>query len=239
VGCSSISTVGVDVAMFTPLANPDVGAAAHALVQGLQQFTQIDDRVGLLNDINQCLGETWHPFYVKLLMVVGESAPVAAQNLVADSMAHAMQRGQSPGGALNAWGVPTQLAAVVGQLGEGFLRMAVRRTLDPIAYACAWYSQSTSRNPLSQDIFERTISALISLFASSPWATSVYQSKLLADAANSTEGTFTDLTRLRLSALVSLWKQGLAPSQIAAQVARTHLELSSMAVAVRAWRPLS
>jgi hypothetical protein len=225
--------------MFTPFANPDVGAAAHALVQRLQQFPQLEDRVVLLNDLNQCLGETWHPFYIKLLMVIGESAPFSAKALVAESIGHAMQRGQSPGGALNAWGVPTQLAAVVGQLGEGFLRMAVRRTLDPLAYTCAWYSQSTSRSPLPQATFESTISALIALFSASEWAASVYQSKLSTDAANSTEGTFTGLTRLRVSTLASLWKQGLEPSQIAAEVARAGLEVPSVQAAVRGWRPLS
>ncbi len=225
--------------MFTPFANPNIGAAAHALVQQLQQSPQPEDRVVLLNDLNQCLGETWHPFYIKLLMVIGESAPAAAKVLVAESISHAMQRGQSPGGALNAWGVPTQLAAVVGQLGEGFLRMAVRRTLDPLAYACAWYSQSTSRSPLPQATFETTIRGLIALFSASSWAASVYQSKLLTDAANSTEGTFTSLTRLRVSTLVSLWQQGLEPSQIAAEVARTDLEAPSIQAAVRGWRPLS
>jgi hypothetical protein len=225
--------------VFTPFANPDIGAAAHALVQRLEQFAQVDERVVLLNDLNQCFGETWHPFYIKLLMVIGESAPVAAKVLVAESIGHAMQRGQSPGGALNAWGVPTQLAAVVGQLGEGFLRMAVRRTLDPLAYTCAWYSQSTSRSPLPQSTFEPTASALITLFSASDWAASVYQSKLSADTANSSEGTFTSLTRLRVSTLVNLWQQGLEPSQIATEVARTGLEAPSIQAAVRGWRPLS
>jgi hypothetical protein len=225
--------------MFAPHANPDIGAAAHELVQCLQRFPQLDDRVALLGDLNQCLGEAWHPFYIKLLMVIGEGAPVADKVLVAESIAYAMQRGQSPGGALNAWGVPTQLAAVVGQLGEGFLRMAVRRTLDPLAYACAWYSQSTSRSPLPQSTFEPTTSALITLFSASDLAASVYQSKLSTDATNSAEGTFTSLTRLRLSTLVNLWRQGLEPSQIAAEVARTDLEAPSIQAAVRGWRPLS
>jgi hypothetical protein len=225
--------------MFVPHTDPDVGAAAFELVVRLQQFPRLEDRVVLLNDLNQCFGETWHPFYIKLLMVIGESAPPSAKVLVAESIAHAMQRGQSPGGALNAWGVPTPLAAVVGQLGEGFLRMAVRRTLDPLAYACAWYSQSTSRSPLPQATFELTVSALIALFSASDWATSVYQSKLSTDAANSTEGTFTSLTRLRVSTLVNLWQQGLEPSQIAAEVARTDLEVPSIQAAVRGWRPLS
>jgi hypothetical protein len=225
--------------MFVPHTDPDVGAAAFELVVRLQQFPRLEDRVVLLNDLNQCFGETWHPFYIKLLMVIGESAPPSAKVLVAESIAHAMQRGQSPGGALNAWGVPTPLAAVVGQLGEGFLRMAVRRTLDPLAYACAWYSQSTSRSPLPQATFELTVSALIAFFSASDWATSVYQSKLSTDAANSTEGTFTSLTRLRVSTLVNLWQQGLEPSQIAAEVARTDLEVPSIQAAVRGWRPLS
>jgi hypothetical protein len=59
---------------------------------------------------------------------------------------------------------------------------------------------------------------LLQLFNASPAAARVYQTKLQADSVNELEGTFTSITRTRLSTISSLWSQGIAPTEIAWKV---------------------
>jgi hypothetical protein len=165
------------------------------------------------------LGDAWYPIFLKLLTFTSELAPTSAKEVLAHSVVQAMQRGQTPGGSLSSWGIPPQVASITQQLGQGFFRGPAKRLLDPISYTCAWLSQATSRQPLPSDVFERTMSALISLFSVRPDIAAIYQAKLRADRLNLPDGTFSKVTRLRLDRLVELWAADELPRKIAAKVA--------------------
>jgi hypothetical protein len=208
---------------FRPFAEPKFGLAARSLVRMLQAQPRVEDRSQVLLKLNRDLGDSWYPMYIKLLVVVGESAPTSAQTLLAEALAHGLQHGQTAGGTLGSWGVPVQLPAALAVAGQGFLRMSAARVLDPLAYLTVWFSQSTSRQPLPAEVFEKSVAAVLSLFDSSPPARAIYQAKLRADVASSAEGAYSATSLLRLGALVEAWSAGQAPHRVAATVARSEL----------------
>ena len=213
---------------FRPHAEPQFGAAANLLVRLLETAPHSEDRAQVLLNLTRGVGDAWYPLYIKLLAVIGESAPVAAQALVCDAVAHGLQHGQMAGGTLGSWGVPIQLPAVVATAGRGFLRMSAARVLDPLAYLTVWFSQSTSRQPLPIETFEKSLASVLRMFEASASARSIYQAKLQGDVASSAEGAYSATSLLRLSRLVADWKAELPAHRIAAAVAR--VEMRSLSV---------
>lgn len=213
---------------FSPHAEPRFGSAAHSLVCLLEAAPHPEDRAQVLLKLSRGVGDAWYPLYIKLLVVIGESAPLAAQALVADAVAHGLQHGQTAGGTLGSWGVPVPLPAAIAAASRGFLRMSAARVLDPLAYLTVWFSQSTSRQPLPIETFEKSLAAVLSLFEASASARSIYQAKLQADVASSAEGAYSATSLLRLNRLVADWKSALPAHRIAAAVAR--VEWQSLSV---------
>jgi hypothetical protein len=215
--------------VFRPLAQPHFGAAARALVRTLECQPQGAERSAVLTNLLREFGDAWYPMYLKLLTVIGEGAPTAARSLVADTIAHGLQHGAPLGGTLSAWGMPAQQAPLAhASLGQGFLRMAAGRTLDPLAYLTVWASQSTSRQPLPPEVFERALRALLHLFSASPSAAAVYQAKLRADLLAPPAGAFSAITKLRLQCLLDGWERRVAASELAASVMQTELRAESL-----------
>jgi hypothetical protein len=215
--------------VFRPLAHPYFGAAARTLVRTLESQSQGAERAAVLAQLLREFGDAWYPLYLKLLTVIGEGAPVAARALVADTIAHGLQHGAPLGGTLSAWGMPPQQAPLLhASLGQGFLRMAAGRTLDPLAYLTVWASQSTSRQPLPPAVFERALCALLQLFAASPSAEAVYQAKLRADLLAPPAGAFSAITKMRLQCLLGGWERRVAATQLAACVMQTELREEPM-----------
>jgi hypothetical protein len=210
---------------FSPHAEPQFGAAAHSLVSLLEAAPHPEDRAQLLLKLSRAVGDPWYPLYIKLLVVIGESAPLAAQAIVADAVAHGLQHGQTAGGTLGSWGVPVQMPAAIAAASRGFLRMSAARVLDPLAYLTVWFSQSTSRQPLPGETFEKSLTAVLRVFEASAAARSIYQAKLQADVASAAEGAYSATSLLRLNRLVADWKLAVPAHRIAAAVAR--LELGS------------
>lgn len=214
---------------FTPKAEPQFGPAARNLIVSLEGLGSVADRAAALSRLNRDIGDGWFPVYLKLLVVIGEGAPESARCLVADSLAHAMQHGQTTGGSLSAWGIPMQMPAALATAGRGFLGMSSSRSLDPLSYLAVWFSQSTSRQPLAQPVFEQATAALLRLFAASVPATLVFQAKLRADLSSAPAGTFSAATSLRLRCLLEGWSAGVAVGPLVRAVARA----SPMPVTVR------
>jgi hypothetical protein len=208
---------------FRPFAEPEFGLAARSLVGMLESEVSAEARAQVLLKLNRDLGDAWYPVYLKLLIVVGESGPAGARGLVADAIAHGLRHGQAAGGTLGSWGVPTQLPATLAAAGKGFLRMSAARVLDPLTYLTVWFSQSTSRQPLPLDAFEKSLVGVLQLFDASTSARSVYQAKLRADVSSSTEGAYSATSLLRLGVLVDGWQAALPPHRIAAAVAKAEL----------------
>jgi hypothetical protein len=217
--------------MFSPHPDPQFGAAARTLVRTLEAESHIADRAVALGQVIRELGDNWYPMYLKVLMVIGEGAPTPARALVADAVAHGLQHGTPLGGTLSAWGMPAQQVppAAMAALGRGFLRMAAGRALDPLAYFAVWASQSTSRQPLPQEAFERALRALLNLFDASPAAAAIYQAKLRADLLAPPAGAFSALTIRRLQCLQDGWTQRIGAAELAARVARVDLPAESLA----------
>jgi hypothetical protein len=205
--------------LFRPSDNPRFGPAARTLVRTLSEQLRVEDRAGTLRQLSRDLGDSWFPFYVKLLMVIGEGAPEDERAMVADAVAHGLQHGQPAAGTLSSWGIPSPLPAAVAAAGQGFLRMASARPLDPLAYIVVWFGQSTSRPLLPQPAFERALIALLRLFNASANAQSIYQAKLRADVATAADGTFSMATVTRLQTLLEGWTAEVAPLQLAGDVA--------------------
>jgi hypothetical protein len=206
---------------FRPADEPDFGLAARNLVGALELQERVEDRVATLRELSRQLGDAWYPFYVKLLMVVGEGAPQEHRVLVADAAAHGLQHGQGPGGTLGSWGMPARLppALAAATAGQGFLRMASARVLDPLAYVLVWFGQSTSRPLLPQPVFERALASLLRLFQSSTGASAIYQAKLRGDIATASDGTFSMSTIARIKILLDGWVANVPPLQLVTDVA--------------------
>ena len=198
--------------------NPDLLGGAQALLDALAQQPSADLRSAVLNRVARQLGDEWYPAFIKIACVIGESEDEPAKRLLADSLSHAMKKGNLPSGSLTSWGVSGDWIPAPAGVPQSFFRAAPRRSLGPIEYLSSWHSQSTNRAPLSDDVYRTSLASLLELFNASPAAARVYQTKLQADSVNELEGTFTSITRARLSTISSLWSQGVPPSEIAWKV---------------------
>lgn len=207
------------MSLFQPSANPRFGPAARTLVRTLREQERVEDRAASLRQLSRELGDSWFPYYLKLLMVVGEGAPEDDRAVLAEAAAHGLQYGQPATGTLSSWGIHAPLPAAVAAAGQGFLRMALARPLDPLAYVVVWFGQSTSRPLLPQPAFERALIALLRLFNAGASAALIYQAKLRADLATATDGTYSMATVARLQTLLDGWAAQATPSQLAADVA--------------------
>jgi hypothetical protein len=207
------------MSLFRPSENPRFGPAARTLVRTLREQQHVEERAGTLRQLSRDLGDSWFPFYLKLLMVIGEGAPEDERAMVADAAAHGLQHGQPAAGTLSSWGIPSPLPAAVAAAGQGFLRMASARPLDPLAYVVVWFGQSTSRPLLPKPAFERALVALLRLFNASATAQSIYQAKLRADLATAAAGTFSMATTVRLRTLLDGWAADAEPLPLAIDVA--------------------
>ena len=198
--------------------NPDLLGSAQALLDALSHQSSADLRSAVLNRVARQLGDEWYPAFIKLACVIGESDDDAAKRVLADALAYAMKKGDLPSGSLTSWGVSGNWISAPAGVPRSFFRSAPRRSLGPIEYLSSWHSQSTNRAPLSDDVYRTSLASLLELFNASPAAARVYQTKLQADAVNELEGTFTSITRARLSTISSLWSEGVSPAEIAWRV---------------------
>jgi hypothetical protein len=223
------------MSLFRPSENPRFGPAARTLVRTLREQERVEDRAATLRDLSRELGDSWFPFYLKLLMVVGEGAPEEDRAVLAEAAAHGLQYGQPAAGTLSSWGIHAPLPAAVAAAGHGFLRTAMARPLDPLTYIVVWFGQSTSRPLLPQAAFERALIAFLRLFNASPSAASIYQAKLRADLATATDGTFSMATVTRLQTLLDGWAADVTPLQVASDVAAAGHLPPARASEARVW----
>jgi hypothetical protein len=103
---------------FAPHARPQFGPAARSLVASLSELDTVAARAAALSRLNRDIGDSWFPVYLKLLVVIGEGAPGEARGQVAESIAYAMQHGQTTGGSLSAWGIPMPMPAALACSGR-------------------------------------------------------------------------------------------------------------------------
>ena len=208
---------------------PDVhqtGALAHPWRQSAQRliaFLETTDdperSLTVLNLLCRRFGDHGYPGFIKLLLIIGDSAALLAKQRLSDAIALGLRRGNVPSGALTSWGATrfwaSQQPLHAGMLPGNSMGVAPRRQLDPLAYLTVWFCQRTHRPFLSESTYQRCVVTLLDLFNCSRAAREVYPLKIAADLTG-IEGAFTRQTRQRLGALAESWQRDLPASQIAA-----------------------
>ena len=134
--------------MNPPLAAPALLESARRLAAALPALQGRGQAAALLTRLAADLGPGCYPLLLKLFCIVGESRDLAARRQLALALGDLLRAGALPAGPLNGWGEADAPAFARSLFGA-----ASRRKLDPIAYLCAWFSQTTDR-PLRVE-FER------------------------------------------------------------------------------------
>lgn len=199
--------------MNQPLAAPALLESARRLAAALPAFAGRGQAAGLLTRLATDLGPGCYPLLLKLFCIVGESRDLAAQRQLAVALGDLLRAGALPAGPLNGWGEADAPAFARSLFGA-----ASRRKLDPLAYLCAWYSQTTDRPLLDASSFRTTLIPLLQVIDADPLTARLYRDKLLNDAATLPEGSVSQATRARLRQLAQAWTAGQTPQQIAALV---------------------
>jgi hypothetical protein len=198
--------------------------SAARLAAFLERSTDDEARLTTLKQLNRRFGDHGYPGFLKLLLIVAESANTLARQRLADSIALGLRRGDVPSGVLTSWGAmrfwPTQMPLRAGMLPGNLLGVAPRRQLDPLEYLTVWFTQPTHRSYLGERTYQACLMTLLGLFNASELARRWYPLKIEADLAG-IEGAFTRRTRQRLAVLAEAWKQGQPIGVIAAAAADT------------------
>jgi hypothetical protein len=184
--------------MATLATEPRWTHAAQALVDGLVDLHDDEDRVALLAVVCEGLGDELYPAFLRLLSTIGRHGDHAACAAVARALVHALRTGRLPSGRRSAWG-----AAACSEPGY-----AMARHLGPLEYLCAWHSQAEPALALPSSEFHTAARALMDLVASSREARLLYCEKLIADADDPLAATLTRRTRAALRALATAWAGG-------------------------------
>ena len=193
--------------------------SAQRLIAFLETTDDPERSLTVLNLLCRRFGDHGYPGFIKLLLIIGDSAAMPAKQRLSDAIALGLQRGNVPSGVLTSWGATrfwaSQQSLHAGMLPGNSMGVAPRRQLDPLAYLTVWFCQRTHRPFLSESTYQRCVVTLLDLFNCSRAAREVYPLKIAADLTG-IEGAFTRQTRQRLGALAESWQRDLPASQIAA-----------------------
>ncbi len=192
---------------LVPRSEPDWSGAAEALIEGCAHLPTAEERVRWLERLCLSLGDSLYPAILQVLCRIGEHGDAAAQTAVANTLALALQTGRLPSGRHAAWG--TTLASSVGPT----------RTMGPIEYLCAWYTQPDGRGTLSATAFDRAARSLLCMVSHSTQARRLYCTKLLSDADDPMGGAWTRSSRQALRAMAQAWSTPESSPQRAAALA--------------------
>lgn len=199
-----------------PQLHPDaLLETARRLIGALQQEASIELRLALAKRVIRQLGEDAYPVFLKILLIVAESEDAAAKQTLADLLAAAAQRMDLPSGQLSAWGGSGQREPPAPH------SLSRRRLLGPIEYLTVWYCQQTQQPMLEETLYADAIRKLVALFDHNTQLRTLYAGKLLADAGDELEGTYSCETRSILARLARCWQQaGSTPEAVASAALR-------------------
>jgi hypothetical protein len=176
--------------------------SSQKLIAFLESTDDTDRALAVLNLLCRRFGDHGYPGFLKLLLIVGNSAARLAKQRLSDAIALGLQHGNVPSGVLTSWGATR-------------LWTSQQRQLDPLAYLTVWSCQRTQRPFLSESAYHGCVVTLLELFNCSRAARELYPLKITADLTG-IEGAFARQTRQRLSALAESWQRGLAVDRVAA-----------------------
>lgn len=219
-----------------PAANPDaVLNAARRLAVSLGFSDDEEFRLVLLKRVARQLGEhgDGYPMFLKLLLVIAESADARAKSALAATLATALRRTDLPSGPLTSWGAsslwtagtPVRAGTLISRLSEA----APRRQFGPIEYLTAWHCQRTHRTRLGEAAYADGIGKLVALVNHSDEARRLYPRKLEADTQNELEGIYTRATRERLASIAQAWRADAQPADVVAAAAPLGAQLATPA----------
>jgi len=175
--------------------------SAQRLLAFLETTQDAERALAVLNLVCRRFGDHGYPGFLKLLLIIGNSAATLAKQRLSDAIALGLQRGNVPSGVLTSWGA-TRLSA------------SQQRQLDPLCYLTVWFCQRTHRPFLSESTYRDCVVTLLELFNYSRAARELYPLKIDADLAG-IEGAFSQQTRRRLGALAESWRRDLSVERIA------------------------
>lgn len=177
---------------------PQWHAAAQALVEGLVDLPDDEERVLLLMQVCEWLGDELYPGFLRVLWLIGRHGEHAACAAVARALVHALRTGRLPGGRRGAWGARIGIDHAYGSV----------RHLGPLEYLCAWHGQAEPALALPAESFHAAARGVMGLFDACAEARSLYCEKLLAEADDPLSAVLTRRTREGLRALAVAWAGG-------------------------------
>lgn len=189
-------------------------AAGAALVEQLAGLDSREDRLRLVSRCCEDFGDSLYPAFLKLLCAVGRFGEPGARALVADTLAEAIATARLPSGRMAAWGGSGPAAGHPGALPGG---RAARR-FGPVEYLCTWHMEGRGEHPLDEETFSTACRLLAALVGASPQARRSYADKLLQDASDPLDGTYSRATRQLLETFAHGLEAGDEPASIASDV---------------------
>lgn len=182
---------------FTLNSNPDWHGAAQDLVNGLSVLDKSEDQIRLLELTCERLGDALYPAFLQILYALEQYADEHSKQLIASTLVDCIRSGRLPSGRLSAWGS----TSVTGDSAFGQTRV-----LGPIEYACAWYAQGGTAQPLSIQQFTQIMNSLLNLVDSNHTAKNYYCQKLQGDIDDPMSGALSNVTRQALQELIQKWQ---------------------------------
>lgn len=178
--------------------NPDWHSAAQDLVNGLQALSEVEERISLLQEICDQLGDELYPAFLQILFALEQFSDESARALVASTLVDCIRSGRLPSGKLSAWGSNSM---------TGDSAFGQTRVLGPVEYVCAWYAQGGTLQPLSQQQFRLVATSLLNLVGSDAKAKDFYCKKLHGDIHDPISGALSNRTRQAIEELIQVWQQ--------------------------------
>lgn len=172
---------------------PDWSAAAEVLIEGCAYLPSPEERVRWMERLCLSLGDALYPAFLQVLCRIGEHGNPQAQKVVADTLVLALQSGRMPSGRHAAWGAQWDPAK------------SATRTIGPIEYLCAWFTQPDGRGTLGAVSFDQGARSLVGLVSHSDAARRLYCAQLLSIAEDPLEGTWSRSSRQALQAMARSW----------------------------------
>jgi hypothetical protein len=194
--------------------NFDLLASVERLLTELYQQPR-DVGAQLLLQLAKRLDDEQFPVLIKMICSVGQSQDPYAKRVVCNALSQCIRNGDIPSGALTSWGIPTVWSASTEYSVSEPTYTAPKRHLDPLSYLVTWFSQTTNRQLLHEEIYTRLLAEFLALFANSPVGAQLYQTLVAHNLALLPPGTFQQATQLRLSRILAAWEAGLDPTEIA------------------------
>lgn len=178
--------------------NPDWHSAAQDLIDGLHVLNTAEDRISLLQEVCDQLGDNLYPAFLQILFALEQFSDNKAKALMASTLVECIRTARLPSGKLSAWGSN----ALTGDSAFGQTRV-----LGPIEYVCAWFAQGGTVQPLSLQQFRLITTSLLQLVGSDSTAKNYYCQKLQGDIDDPISGALSNTTRQGLRELIDVWQQ--------------------------------